>query len=399
MSSGGSWRRAHAVVVLLFAAIPVSPTPAAAAVRGAATAAVTDLAVTVTGLTLARGARHKVADVTVLHRGRWAATGVTVTIDLSRLDRRRARVDVPDRAACQLRGTAISCRVADIPAGSALDLAVPVRAVGPTNGAAGAIRVAVSHDGPDRWRPNNAVTADVTVADRGPDLYVYAPDLPFDAGARVVGAARPGRPTPLRFVVGNAGNQRASGFVVRIALPHGVRFAKRRPACRYPAGGRHLECRYPSATLAAPGHGRARLRFVENVVVGAGVEGRVVRGARVSAHPLGAAPAGERPDLDPSDNRDELVIHLGDGQTRALAGAPRARAAGGADRDRTGGPGGGSAGVDVGTAVGWLPRTGDAAARLLAAGLLTAVAGVGLVAGSRRRSRPPAPVRVARRRN
>lgn len=305
------------------AAVVASGTGTGAAAPAAAGSV--DLAVTVTGTTLAGGAATKVADVTVVNHSGRTATGVTVAFDLGRLDQRRVAVRIPQPAACRDSGQYRYCRVADVRAGGALDLAVTLRRVVGA-GPAGRLRVGVFHDGIDPRRRNNVVVAPVRVSGHGPDLYAYVPDAPFALRGGVTGSAAPGRQFDLHYVVGNAGSQRVAGFIVRIVLPPGATFARRYRACTYDAAMRTAFCVHSDRALAPEGtRGRTptRLRFRDAVTV-AGTAGgaRQLVGGRVSVTPLAAAPraatdgpdvrtARRLPDVDAGDNVDELVVRVG----------------------------------------------------------------------------------------
>ncbi|HEX5740378.1 MAG TPA: hypothetical protein VFY17_02350, partial [Pilimelia sp.] len=278
-----------------------------------AAAGTVDLAVTVTGTTLAGGAATKVADVTVVNHSGRTATGVTVAFDLGRLDQRRVALRVPQPAACRDSGQYRYCRVADVRAGGALDLAVTLRRLAGA-GPAGRLRVGVFHDGIDLRRRNNVVVVPVRVGGHGPDLYTYVPDAPFALRDAVTGSAAPGRQFDLHYVVGNAGSQRVAGFIVRIALPPGAIFARRYRACTYDGAMRTAFCMHPNRALVpegAPGRTPTRLRFRDAVTVAGAAGARQLVGGRVSVTPLAApraatagAPARRLPDVDPGDNVD-----------------------------------------------------------------------------------------------
>src|SRR4051812_40997214 len=81
-----------------------------------------DLAVTLSGTTLAATTSGKISDVTITNHGPSAAAGVVVVFDVSALDSDRVKFEVPDAKACETAGDKVSCGVVDIPAGQALDL-------------------------------------------------------------------------------------------------------------------------------------------------------------------------------------------------------------------------------------------------------------------------------------
>ncbi|GGJ95480.1 hypothetical protein GCM10010123_26600 [Pilimelia anulata] len=309
-----------------FVAAALTATAALTVGAGAPAAAANpaDLAITVAGTTLAAGVASKVADVTVLNRGRRTATGVTVAFDLGRLDQHKVAVSVPDPRACRTQGPYLYCRVDDVRPGGALDLAVTLRHL-TGSGTAGRLRVGVVHDGVDGRRRNNVASTPVRVGGYGADLYAYAPDAPYDRRRGSTGAVRPGRQAELHYVVGNAGSAPATGFIVRIVLPRGATFAKLYKACTYDGSRRSAFCVYPDLALAPEGRrGKApsRLRFRDAVAVSGKLSApRWLVGGRVSVTPLGAPAAAtddaavrslrRLPDTDRTDNVDEMVIQVG----------------------------------------------------------------------------------------
>lgn len=348
-----------------------------------------DLSVTVTGTTIAAGAPEKVFEVTVTNGGPGTATGVEVVFDLSDLDRNVvdfvAPTDEDGKPVCDESGNNVTCGVVDIPEGQRLDLGATLeRKGGP--GAAGVITVVVLHDGAGAGE--NVYVADVAVGGEGPDLYAYAPDVPFNPTTnRTEGTVAAGATTNLYFAVGNQGDTAVGGVELTVDLPEHVTFAKTFDGCDYVNGNASVTCKIDDLPLIpakddtdAEDDIFSALLFTWPVRVAADApapatlaEGQVkVQPIAASAEPenarlkSAALPEGvegaKAPlDVDETDNTDEFAVYVGAGGS------------GGED-----GAGGGAGG-------GELPITGVQVGVIGGVGLAVVVAGVALLLLSRRR--------------
>jgi hypothetical protein len=382
--------RLGAAGVIAGAAVVLAAAPASAAGG-------TDLEAGLTGTTIAATSTGKVVDLTVTNAGERTAVGVTVTFDLGELERDKVEFVVPTgedgEQVCDVTagGDTVTCGVRDIPAGQRLDLGARlVRTAG--TGPAGRLVVTVVHDGFDPDPEDNVVEVAVTVAGSGPDLYAYAPDVPYDPHTgQVGGAVGAGRDALLFYEVGNQGDAPVDGVLATIRLPRHVTFRDGARECRYNAARTVATCvfdrlalipadqdddagddRYSAvlipqpirvaAAAPAPGTLTDGLVTVEPIVATGSPEAPPARRAAATVLPAGATAARPGADVDATDNSDEFAVYVA---------APR------------GGAGGGD---DAGT----LPITGTRPGLAAGVGAAALVGGVALVLLTRRRRVVPA---------
>ena len=361
----------------------IAGTAVAFAAAPAFAAADTDLGVSLSGTTIAATSAGKVFDITITNAGESTATGVTVTFDLSGLEQDKVSFVVPtgeDGAeVCDVDGDTVACGVQDIPGGQNLDLGAELTRLAGT-GEAGAITVQVGHDGTDPNEANDVATANVTVGDSGPDLFVFAPDVPFNPETnQTEGRVPAGGVGRLWYVIGNQGDVAATGLKLTVTLPEHVTFVEEESGCEYNAANTVATCTYEDLPLvpveeADPGNDvfSARLFFNDLRVAADAPAPSVLADGVVDAEPLVAdeqAPARrqaaalpdnilevpESLDVDRSDNTDEFSVYV-------------AAASGGA------GGGGGE-----------LPLTGAKAGLFGGVGLAVLAAGAVLLVIARRR--------------
>ncbi|RLP84406.1 peptidase [Micromonospora sp. BL4] len=168
--------------------------------------------------------------MTVYNYGEATATGVTVTLDLSKVSD-RVTATVPDWTdVCTLAGTKVTCTVGVLEAGqtTALHPLSLASKTGATPGDAGSVTVTIDGVEDDMSPGNDTGSFPVTVVASGPDLVAAAQDL--NAKGNPVG---PGDTVPLYAGVGNEGDTAATDFTVRISLPTGATFVERYSDCTY----------------------------------------------------------------------------------------------------------------------------------------------------------------------
>jgi hypothetical protein len=317
-----------------------------------------DLAVAVAGTTVAAGASGKAANVTVTNHGPGRATGVTIRFDLADLDPEKARFSVPEDGPCRTERSFVSCDVIDIAADQAVDLEVRFTSLG-GGGAAGSITATVGHPGIDDRPGNNAVVTPVVIGGAGPDLYVYAPDVPVDPDSGKASRVKPGRTAKLRYAVGNHGDVAVGGVRLRITLPKHVTFARNEPGCTYAAGRTAATCTYEDMPIVAADADASDtdqvfslVEFYNTIKVAKGapapaaltggeiaVESISTLGSTPDAGPPGLggratavlpahAEGGSARDVDASDNTDEFVVYVARraaaGDSLPITGAPAA---------------------------------------------------------------------------
>lgn len=301
------------VVVLGMAGVWLLADPAwaRAATDGDARGPGADLGLSITGTTVSVGSPGKESNVTIVNNGPATASGVVVTFDVSRVDTGRVALRPPFADSCRTVDGTMSCDVVDIERGQALDLAATIVRHGDA-GPAGQLTATVSHGGLDANPVNNSVSAALTVAASGPDLYAYAPDASFDPDTGTTTEVAPGARTALRYAVGNHGDVAASGLRIRIRLPRYVSFAAVLPECRYGPDPYRAVCTLHDASVTpAPPAGSDRsgtdslnLQHPVRVSPDAPSPGRL-GGGEVLVEPIAALG-----DVDGADNLDEFVVYV-----------------------------------------------------------------------------------------
>jgi hypothetical protein len=346
----------------------------------------TDLRLGLTGTTIAATSSGKTMDLTITNAGGKTAVGVVVAFDLSALEQDKVEFVVPTgengEEVCDVEEDTVTCGVEDIPAGQSLDLGARLTRKAGT-GAAGQITVAVAHDGTDTQEADNTATVKVSVGDSGPDLFAYAPDVPFNLETnRTDGKVAPGGTARLFYVVGNQGDEAATGVTITVTLPKLVTFVEVEEGCEYNAAKSVATCTYENLPLvpedeADPDNDvfSAQL-FYHDIKVDATAEApSTLTAGVVAAEPLVAegpdarrAPAAlpdnvlevpESLDVDPTDNSDEFSVYVA----------------------RAGGAAGGDGDGDGGT----LPITGAKVGVAGGVGLAVVIGGVLLLLSARRR--------------
>ncbi|WP_433314259.1 peptidase [Micromonospora sp. CA-269861] len=166
----------------------------------------------------------------VYNYGEAPATGVTVTLDLSKVSD-AVTVSVPDwDDLCKLAGTKVTCKVGALDAGQITTvhpLSLASRQ-GAAPGDAGSVTVTIDGIEDDMAPGNDTTSFPVTVIASGPDLVAAAQDL--NGKNEPVG---PGDTVPLYAGVGNEGDTAAENFTVRVVVPTGATFAERYSDCTY----------------------------------------------------------------------------------------------------------------------------------------------------------------------
>ncbi|MEU5910654.1 peptidase [Micromonospora sp. NPDC047527] len=166
----------------------------------------------------------------VYNYGEAPATGVTVTLDLSKVSD-RVTAAVPEWSdICKLAGSKVTCTVGALDAGQVLTvdpLSLTSRP-GAVPGDAGEVTVTIDGNEDDMAPANDVTSFPVTVLASGPDLVAAAADL--NDKDHPVG---PGDTVPLYSGIGNEGDAAATNFTVRVSVPTGATFAERYSDCTY----------------------------------------------------------------------------------------------------------------------------------------------------------------------
>jgi Domain of unknown function DUF11 len=292
----------------------------------------TDLAITLSGTTLAATTSGKVGFATVTNKGAETATGVVITFDLSELDTSVVDLPAPDADACETSGDKIACHVVDLKAGENADL--PFELISKGDGDAGKLTATVSHAADDPEAGNDSATATVTVSeDSGPDLTVIAPDVPLNDQGQT-GTVAPGAETELTYIVANFGDEAVSGLKFTIQLPEHVTFVEQEEGCEYAADNRKATCTYEGFGLIPADEDSGEggpfsaaaffnlIKVADDAPAPAVLDGGVVSAEgiaveeqpEVAARKASALPEGAKgmsaEDVDESDNSDEFSVHV-----------------------------------------------------------------------------------------
>ncbi|WBC13541.1 cell wall anchor protein [Micromonospora sp. WMMA1998] len=219
------------------------------------------------------------------------AKDVRVTVETKGLKDHKVGVLKP--AGCEGTGTAFSCLLGDLAAGTTVDFGIPVFSTG-GKGDAGKLAVSVSAANGDGVL--DSVNHKITVTAAGYDLSTWVQDVYADVqvdgdetGEANLRPVRPGETAPLDWAVYNGGSKRATGVAYGIALPAGVTFAKLPEGCvEQDLGGVQAYCEDSGAVLKPGEYYTADVR----VKVGADVTEKLLRPGFVWAEGMAAA-AGE----------------------------------------------------------------------------------------------------------
>ena len=247
------------------------------------------------------------------------AKDVRVTVETNGLKTGKVGVLVP--AGCDIRGTAFSCLLGDLPAGTSEDFGIPLFAKG-GKGAAGTLTVSISAG--ESTRVLDEIEHDITVTEPGYDLTTWVQDVYADvvvdgddAGEPGLRPVRPGGTAPLDWAVFNDGSKRATGIAYGIGLPAGVTFAKLPEGCveQNLGGVLNAYCEDAGAVLKPGQYYTADVR----VTVGADVTEKLLRPGIVWAKGLdGAAGAAEEEPRVASSAQRRAFAETDDGDNTAL---------------------------------------------------------------------------------
>lgn len=318
----------------------------------------TDLAVDITGTTIAADASGKFGTLKLKNNGPGALSGVDVTFDISQLTTSKVKLDLP--AVCTHEPTKIVCGLPDDalpPAGGSIDVDIPFEREAGATGDAGKLTISATHAGTDTDPANNSKTVDVKVGENGVDLGVIAPDVyQVDADDQITNKPiNPGGESLVWVFVGNQGDATADGIKLAITLPAHVTFTEPEPDCTHTAGATTTTCEYDDVTLVPEDQDtkedddiRSSLWFFFPVKVAEGAPAPsaltggvatadaieivvptpdVAKAAAVNTVPRNATeepPAPEFKDVDPSDNTDGFTVFTakaGGGGSLPITGA------------------------------------------------------------------------------
>jgi hypothetical protein len=216
-----------------------------------------DLAVSLTGTTIAAGAPEKFSTLTLTNHGPNDASGVVFSYDVSDLDDSKVEF-VLEGCPVDADGVA-ECVIVDmdsIQSGANVDLFGILSKVDGATGDAGFITVEVWHDGTDPDLSNNSVTVPVVIGESGPDLLVFAPDVHHQIDEDFVfldDLILPGSRAMVLVLVRNFGDQSAHGIKFEITLPEHVTFTFPEDECTHAAGDSTTTCEYDFLTLTPAG--------------------------------------------------------------------------------------------------------------------------------------------------
>lgn len=212
-----------------------------------------DLAVDLTGTTIAEGVASKFGTLTITNNGPAAATGVLIEYDATSLD--TSKVELVSESCPLTDGTAV-CEVTNpteildgenVPFGELFEVAPGA------TGDAGEITVTVSADQDDPETLNNSVTMPVSIGESGPDLFVFAPDVHTEAEVTVDpfdieyldSPVMAGSEAVVGVYVENQGSQAVAGVEMSITLPEHVTFTLEEPGdCTHAVGDSETTCTY-----------------------------------------------------------------------------------------------------------------------------------------------------------
>ncbi|NJC68678.1 hypothetical protein HC031_02900 [Planosporangium thailandense] len=239
-------------------AVAAAAATSVVAMSGTARAADTgaDLSVTTASTAVVQGAGKPFA-ISVHNDGPETATGIRLTIDISKLDTTKLEVLESDSRSCTVDGTTITCAVPDLPAGGNYNAfeqaasALPVLSIGDP-GDAGSFDVKVTSDTPDADLSNNEATGRVTVVADNPeapqqvDLVAWSSDVYAKAGGSE--RIKPGQTGELMWMLLNQAGP-VKGVSYMIALPPYLTFASQRPECSYEAENSVAICHDPDAIV------------------------------------------------------------------------------------------------------------------------------------------------------
>jgi uncharacterized repeat protein (TIGR01451 family) len=247
---GGSWTRIGAGAALAVAASSFSVLGGTAHAEEAGA----DLAVSVAGTTVVKDA-GKPFFIRLHNNGPATATGIKLTIDISKLDQKKIVAVLPGLGGgCVADSdTKATCPLPDLAAGgndSGIDAsglnAVLVQSIKGT-GNAGSFTVSVESDSHDPNPSNNKVTTKVGVAKSGIDLTTYAQDV--YSTVEGTDPVQPGKTGELFWLLANVGANPVKGVEYSVTLPPYLTFETKDPLCTYNAANNVATCKNPDVIL------------------------------------------------------------------------------------------------------------------------------------------------------
>ncbi|MFB6393405.1 hypothetical protein [Polymorphospora lycopeni] len=186
-----------------------------------------DVEVKLSGTTIAAGASGKAAFASLINNSKTTtATGLTITVDFSDLDTNLVDVVHFGGGCNEPVDNQLICGITPDELKPGEDFDVPVALVRKnteSSESAGSITISVETETTDPNLKNNTVTAPVTIGGNGPDLYVWAADVPVNQDG-TTGTLQPGETGALVIEVGNQGDRAAGGFTVTATLPENATF-------------------------------------------------------------------------------------------------------------------------------------------------------------------------------
>ncbi|MFF7680106.1 hypothetical protein [Actinacidiphila glaucinigra] len=182
------------------------------------------------------------------------ARNVTVTVDVSKLDRTRVGYVVP--TGCAANAAGYTCRLGDM-ADYSRDFGVPLYSLG-EQGAAGTLSVKVASTTPDPYLDDNSVDVPVNVAPAGSDLVPWVQDVYADVavdgddvGETNLTPVKVNHSVLMDWAIRNYGSRPVQGLTYEFSLPPGVTFAKQPSGCRIAQsdGYTSATCEQPNVKL------------------------------------------------------------------------------------------------------------------------------------------------------
>jgi hypothetical protein len=211
------------------------------------------------------------------------AKGVTVTVDVSKLDKTRVGYVIPDN--CLATAGGYTCRLADMPFATTHTFGAPLYSLG-EEGPAGTLSVKVTGATPESDLNDNSVDVPVTVRAAGSDLIAFAQDVYADAvvdgdDADETGLVpvKPGHSAVFDWAIYNYGSRPVQGTIkYGFTLPVGTTFAKQPQGCQTQtsAGQALALCETPNIMLRPGEHFTRSI----NVRVGGDVTSAVLDNGR-----------------------------------------------------------------------------------------------------------------------
>jgi hypothetical protein len=228
---------------------------AAAAFAGPAFAGSTDVAVDLTGTTIAADSSGKFGSITVKNLGSTTPEEIEVIFDISAVEDSLIKVTTCE-GGFEEDGK-VYCVVPTelIPApGGAVDLVVPLARKSEGSGPAGKLGIEVVAAGEDKSTlGDNSKTVDLTLGEHsGVDLRVTAEDVRNsldDEGNLTDNLVKPGGTAVVFGFFANEGDMTANGVRVTVTLPEQATFAEEEEGCTYTADNRTVTCEYTEVVL------------------------------------------------------------------------------------------------------------------------------------------------------